>query len=98
MIIKDESGDWELSDDDGLVISADCGQIGWELSNKEERQLAEHLCAKHKLNDFWFDMYQEERDRNSELFTNYFSLTKKHQELVEILVNIPPPKGVSDDF
>ena len=48
MNIKSECGDWELSDDDGLVISADSGQIGWELSPEQERQLAKYLCKKHK--------------------------------------------------
>ncbi len=92
MKIKDETGDWTISYDKGLVISADDGQIGWVLSKEQEKQLAEYLCNKHNLNDFWFAMYDEYKEKHDKLIDRHFNLEDKYHELVKLIINMPVPK------
>lgn len=41
-------GEFEIEEDEGrLVISAECGQTGWELTEEQEIKLAHHLYNKH---------------------------------------------------
>ena len=95
MKIQDETGDWTISYDKGLVISADDGQIGWKLSKDQEMQLAEYLHQLHFQSDsYWFDMYDEYKEKHDKLMDRHFSLEDKYHELVDVIINMPVPKPV----
>jgi hypothetical protein len=47
-MILDEYGEFEIFEDEGrLVISAEGGQTGWELTEEQEIKLAKYLYNKH---------------------------------------------------
>jgi len=90
MIIKDDSGEWELSDDDGLVISADCGQIGWELSNEDGemiKALAEANVVHIEYKNDVFILF-EGCDYHFELKLTPEQLRCLGRELIEIADNV----------